>query len=65
MLHSKSRDFPINGAQFSGTPGPITDVMGTLVCNAVDATQNTPGTSQIANTTGDLLYSSGRFSYEQ
>jgi hypothetical protein len=27
----------INGAQFSGTPGPITDVMGTLVCNAVDA----------------------------
>ena len=28
----------INGAQFSGTPGPITDVMGTLVCNAVDAT---------------------------
>jgi hypothetical protein len=40
----------INGAQFSGTPGPITDVMGTLVCNAVDATQNTPGSSKIANT---------------
>ena len=39
----------INGAQFSGTPGPITDVMGTLVCNAVDATQNTPGTSNIAD----------------
>ena len=24
----------INGAQFSGTPGPITSVTGTLVCNA-------------------------------
>ena|SRR6185369_946997 len=23
----------INGAQFSGTPGPITSVVGTLVCN--------------------------------
>jgi len=24
----------INGTQFSGTPGPITQVIGTLVCNA-------------------------------
>src|SRR5882762_7491906 len=49
----------INGAQFSGTPGPITDVMGTLVCNAVDATQNTPGTSNIANTASVSLNAQG------
>jgi hypothetical protein len=29
----------INGTQFSGTPGPITAVTGTLVCNPGDATQ--------------------------
>jgi hypothetical protein len=49
----------INGAQFSGTPGPITDVMGTLVCNAVDATPNTPGTSKIANTKSVPLNAQG------
>ena len=49
----------INGAQFSGTPGPITDVMGTLVCNAVDATQNTPGSSKIANTPSVPLNAQG------
>src|SRR6266849_9721748 len=45
----------INGAQFSGTPGP----MGTLVCNAVDATQNTPGSSKIANTRSVPLNAQG------
>src|SRR5262249_44219184 len=40
----------INGTQFSGTPGPITDVMGTLVCNAADSTPSTKATSQTANT---------------
>src|SRR5258708_17875976 len=49
----------INGAEFSGTPGPITDVMGTLVCNAVDATQNTPGTSMTANTASVPLNAHG------
>ena len=49
----------INGAQFSGTPGPITDVMGTLVCNAMDATQNTPGTSMTANTASVPLNAQG------
>jgi hypothetical protein len=49
----------IIGAQFSGTPGPITDVMGTLVCNAVDATQNTPGSSKIANTASVPLNAQG------
>lgn len=49
----------INGAQFSGTPGPIPDVMGTLVCNAKDATQNTPATSQIANTASVPLNAQG------
>src|SRR5260370_32827099 len=29
----------INGAMFSGTPGPITAVTGTLVCNAGTATE--------------------------
>jgi hypothetical protein len=29
----------INGAKFSGTPGPITAVTGTLVCNAGTATE--------------------------
>ena len=49
----------INGAQFSGTPGPITDVMGTLVCNAMDATQNTPASSRTANTTSVPLNAQG------
>src|SRR5262249_37481405 len=49
----------INGAQFSGTPGPITDVMGTLVCNAKDATQNTPGSSMTANTASVPLNAQG------
>jgi hypothetical protein len=30
-------DLVINGSAFSGTPGPITQVEGTLVCNAGDA----------------------------
>ena len=29
----------INGTMFSGTPGPITSVTGTLVCNAGDPSQ--------------------------
>ena len=29
----------INGTQFSGTPGPITEVTGTLVCSPGDAAQ--------------------------
>jgi len=29
----------INGAQFSGTPGPISSVVGTLVCNPGQANQ--------------------------
>jgi hypothetical protein len=49
----------INGAQFSGTPGPITDVIGTLVCNAVDATPATPGTSMTANTASVPLNAQG------
>src|SRR5467141_3009993 len=49
----------INGAQFSGTPGPITDVLGTLVCNAVDATQNTPGSSNFANPRSVPLHAQG------
>jgi hypothetical protein len=49
----------INGAQFSGTPGPITDVMGTLVCNAMDATQTTPATSKTANTASVPLDAQG------
>src|SRR5262245_61969591 len=49
----------INGAQFSGTPGPIHDVMGTLVCNAVDATASTPASSQVANTASVRLNAQG------
>lgn len=33
--------------------------MGTLVCNAVDATQNTPGSSKIANTASVPLNAQG------
>jgi hypothetical protein len=29
----------INGQVFSGTPGPVTEVVGTLVCNAGEQTQ--------------------------
>ena len=43
----------------AGRIRPITDVMGTLVCNAMDATQNTPGTSMTANTASVQLNAQG------
>jgi hypothetical protein len=50
----------INGAVFSGTPGPISAVTGTLVCNAGDQTQtqtafDTPAVSLSAH--GDARFS--------
>jgi hypothetical protein len=47
----------INGAQFSGTPGPKTDGHGTFVCNATDATRNTPGLADRSfQDAGDLAF---------
>lgn len=37
----------INGAQFSGTPGPITQVEGTLVCNPGGDQQSTHDTAAV------------------
>ena len=43
----------LNGSNFSGTPGPVTSVIGTLVCNAGTATQS------ILDTTGVPLSAQG------
>ncbi len=48
----------IDGAAFSGTTGPITAVMGTLVCNAGTNTETTHDTSQVPfSATGDADFS--------
>jgi len=48
----------INGAVFSGTPGPITLVRGTLVCNAGAGNQKTFDTAQKPlNVHGDAQFS--------
>jgi hypothetical protein len=50
----------INGANFSGTPGPITFVKGTLVCNA-GGNQTVFDTNPVAiNSHGDAQFN-GRF----
>jgi len=47
----------INGANFSGTPGPITAVRGTLVCNA-GGNQTVHDTAQVPlNSHGDAQFS--------
>src|SRR4030095_16553677 len=38
----------INGAQFSGTPGPISSVVGTLVCNAGQPNQIATDTDAVS-----------------
>lgn len=38
----------INGTSFSGTPGPVTNVQGTLVCNPGTNTQSLHNTSSVA-----------------
>ena len=48
----------INGSIFSGTPGPITRVVGTLVCNAGDRQQAVRNTRSVAlNPQGDAHFS--------
>jgi hypothetical protein len=48
----------INGAVFSGTPGPIDAVTGTLVCNAGDNTQAVLDTTAVPlNVHGDARFS--------
>jgi len=42
----------INGTVFSGTPGPITEVTGTLVCNAGDAAEAILDTPDVALSAG-------------
>ena len=52
----------INGSSFSGTPGPITQVEGTLVCNAGTAqqsTHDTPGVRLSAQGNAQFLGSLG------
>jgi hypothetical protein len=49
----------INGTMFSGTPGPVTSVTGTLVCNAGDPTRELAlDTSQVPlNGRGNAVFS--------
>jgi hypothetical protein len=48
----------INGTVFSGTPGPITAVIGTLVCNAGGGNQTVFDTSSVPlNVHGDAQFS--------
>jgi hypothetical protein len=42
------RGLVINGQIFSGTPGPVTAVTGTLVCNPGDATEAELDTSDVS-----------------
>jgi hypothetical protein len=51
-------DLVINGSPFSGTPGPITQVEGTLVCNAGDADEAVLDTPPVAlSARGDAEFS--------
>ena len=48
----------INGTTFSGTPGPIDAVTGTLVCNAGDRTQTVLDTTPVSlSARGDARFS--------
>ena len=48
----------INGTSFSGTPGPITSVTGTLVCSAGTGQEFTLDTQPVAlSTVGDAKFS--------
>ena len=48
----------INGASFSGTPGPIAQVTGTLVCNPGTGQQSTHDTSAVnLDAHGNALFS--------
>ena len=47
----------INGTAFSGTPGPITAVTGTLVCNAGAKNESTSDTAPVSlNAQGDARF---------
>jgi len=48
----------INGSSFSGTPGPITDVKGTLVCNSGANNQSLHNTTAVKlDAQGNAVYS--------
>jgi hypothetical protein len=57
VVHWEVDGLVINGANFSGTPGPITAVKGTLVCNA-GGNQTAFDTPQVPlNSHGDAQFS--------
>ena len=48
----------INGTMFSGTPGPVTAITGTLVCNAGTNSESTHDTRPVSlNVRGDARFS--------
>jgi len=49
----------INGTQFSGTPGPVTQVTGTLVCNPGEQDANGMSTEKVYDTIPVRLSPSG------
>jgi hypothetical protein len=62
-LHNGAIDFSvdglvINGTQFSGTPGPVTAVTGTLVCSPGTADEAAHDTPQVPlNAKGNAVFS--------
>jgi len=47
----------INGTSFSGTPGPVTNIQGTLVCNPGTNTQSIHNTPSVAlDAQGNALF---------
>jgi len=54
----------INGTSFSGTPGPVTSVTGTLVCNAGTANEFTHDTEAVRLSSGGNARFSGYLANE-
>ena len=56
--HFEVQGLVINGQIFSGTPGPVTEVTGTLVCNAGEQSEAALDTSDVPiDGTGDAQFS--------
>src|SRR5262245_45168055 len=51
----------INGSQFSGTPGPVTAVTGTLVCDAGQPTETVFDSQPVALSARGRAHGSGTF----
>jgi len=57
------RGLVINGTMFSGTPGPITKVIGTLVCNPGQTDNNGTSTEKVFDTAPVSLSAQGNAAF--